>query len=726
MIIDTGAVTRLPWPNDMPDGWAMVNSPASIATRAAIILAWRAMPAEFRAMGMVFQGNANAIIRTGDLADILLAYPGFPVVNGAYAQGVYSGGIHGGTIMQTAGTNGNVFTHEWGHVVDFNWRIAYQGQAAGSYGLSANAINPGFTTLYATIQPGLSTGVYGKTNLTEWWAEFFDGYARRDMAKMSYDCEARDANGGYAINGSLTQQAWALFNGVIPFAGNSLTQPYSTVIQSSNAPLIQNGGAPWYISADVWGNPIPTSVRWQKSLDSGATWIDAGLSTAATQAISVTDTNGTNLTYRALATNTVVTDKQVMTYYCQVGSPGDATPNPYLWPGPVMTAGIGTTLTLTAGASLNPGLGLTVKWQKQVNGSGAWTDIAGATANTYSYAVVSTSNVDHYRVMFTNTYGTVTSVVPGDGTGTAVTVITLPYAGYSFGFEDATNGGWAIPASQPIYSQGISSSLAQVHTGANSLVISMSGSTTNGAESGVHKTLTGLTIGTSYSLTVWGLCPYNDAAVRLGVTGISTGSWTNLLSSYQKYTYNFIASATSHEMLIDVQNGDSGTSIWIDDIGLAQIADIPSTPYSYGFEPAGLYVLDSWLVSSASISAGFFAARRTAGAHHTGVAAMSCSNGSGTTDATASGPARTFTGLTIGNVYTFTAWVLGDGNTQTIAIGVTGIGKSAFADISSYTVWVQISYTFTATAKSHVLAFYNSSANGGNGSAFFMDDITVA
>jgi hypothetical protein len=68
------------------------------------------------------------------------------------------------------------------------------------------------------------------------------------------------------------------------------------------------------------------------------------------------------------------------------------------------TVNEGQTASFSASASGSPTP--TVQWQVSPNGT-TWTNIAGATANTYSFAAHSMDNGKHYRAVFTNAAGSV-------------------------------------------------------------------------------------------------------------------------------------------------------------------------------------------------------------------------------------------------------------------------------------------------------------------------------
>ena len=62
----------------------------------------------------------------------------------------------------------------------------------------------------------------------------------------------------------------------------------------------------------------------------------------------------------------------------------------------------------------------------------------------------------------------------------------------------------------------------------------------------------------------------------------------------------------------------------------------------------------------------------------------------------------TVSGLVVGREYTFSAWFRGNGGTGLYAVGVSGIGAGVPTGAPA-TTYVERTYTFVATATSHVL-----------------------
>ena len=88
---------------------------------------------------------------------------------------------------------------------------------------------------------------------------------------------------------------------------------------------------------------------------------------------------------------------------------------------------------------------------------------------------------------------------------------------------------------------------------------------------------------------------------------------------------------------------------------------------------------------------------------------------------------RTFSGLTVGRSYTFSAEVQSAASgTNSVKIVVTGVGESAPVNMpgSPSWPWVPISYTFTAEATSHTVVITGMLATGGFQS-YYIDEVTL-
>ena len=92
---------------------------------------------------------------------------------------------------------------------------------------------------------------------------------------------------------------------------------------------------------------------------------------------------------------------------------------------------------------------------------------------------------------------------------------------------------------------------------------------------------------------------------------------------------------------------------------------------------------------------------------------------------------RTVTGLTVGRVYTLTAWAGRSNSGKSATVGVTGMGTSAVVNgwVNNTFSWKKCTYTFTATATSHELVlngtYVGTGAAVGGVSPDYWDDVSL-
>jgi len=273
----------------------------------------------------------------------------------------------------------------------------------------------------------------------------------------------------------------------------------------------------------------------------------------------------------------------------------------------------------------------------------------------------------------------------------------------------------------------VSTGAAHPHTGSSAMSLT---SSLNGYWVGTEDTVSGLTVGRSYTFSAW----VDTSAtswlwdVGIGVDGL--GQSTTVSSSatgWEQLTYTFTATATSH-LLRTGANGSTTTSgpLYWDDLTLVQNAytdgsgtyaavtiassgyeaTVPSTPPTVGITPATSYSVVTVGTTNP----------------HTGTKAMALTS---SLNGYWVGASDTLTGLTVGRSYTASVWVdtTGTAYLWDIVIGVSGLGQSASAPSPS-TGYQQLTYTFTATATSHSLIL---GVNGMSTSSapVYWDDITI-
>lgn len=216
------------------------------------------------------------------------------------------------------------------------------------------------------------------------------------------------------------------------------------------------------------------------------------------------------------------------------------------------------------------------------------------TATATVYANTSAGSGTHTGAVGVTGIGTGTPVIPGSsGPASKVTVtytftatatshvvnlnstLTLSQAVNHF-WDDVTLtanlyvtntglDGWAANGSTLVFGVGAYTS----HGGSYAL------QWTKNTATAVVRTVTGLTIGRSYTFSAW-VRSSTVKSAQVGVTGIGNGTSTSLVANtYTQLTYTFTATATSHELRII--NVDTGAYLW-DDILLVRDAWVEHVP----------------------------------------------------------------------------------------------------------------------------------------------------
>jgi hypothetical protein len=231
-----------------------------------------------------------------------------------------------------------------------------------------------------------------------------------------------------------------LFQAVLTNPLGSVTSPVFTVVIDVPAtvttnPVSQtvNAGSTVTFTAAATGTPAPR-VQWQVSTDNGKHF--ENIPFANTNTLSFTAhayQNGDE--FRAAFTNPlgkVFTTAATLTV--------DFAPS-ITTPPANQTVAVGSQVTLTAAANANPAA--TVQWQVSTDGGTTFTDISGATSNSYTFTAPTTPGSSLYRAVFTNSLGTATTRAakvtydippsvtsnPASQTVTAGTVVTFTAAG---------------------------------------------------------------------------------------------------------------------------------------------------------------------------------------------------------------------------------------------------------------------------------------------------------
>jgi hypothetical protein len=171
-----------------------------------------------------------------------------------------------------------------------------------------------------------------------------------------------------------------------------------------------NQGEVVTLSPGTWtpssGANAPTfTYQWQRSADDGATWTNISGATATTYTLTGTDV-GKRVRVKVTGTNARAT---ASAYSAGTAVNAAGAPSLTLDLPPTLSVSALSSMTLTVAAT---GSGLTFTFQKSTNSGATWADVQASAAT--SYVVASVPSTDHgaqYRVVVSNTSGSVTSTV---------------------------------------------------------------------------------------------------------------------------------------------------------------------------------------------------------------------------------------------------------------------------------------------------------------------------
>ena len=201
-------------------------------------------------------------------------------------------------------------------------------------------------------------------------------------------------------------------SGTATTAVATLSVTISPLVTTQPVPVTAALGATYSFTAAASGNPVPT-VQWQRSNDAGLTWAPIGGATSTTYtATAVSGDNGAQ--FEAVFTN----GQGMATTAPATLSVSIA---PYIVSSPVsQTIDVGTPYTFMAVAYGLPAP--TAQWQRSNDNGLTWTDIPGATANSYPITAALGDNGAQFRAVFTNSAGTATKAVATLGVTTTTSL----------------------------------------------------------------------------------------------------------------------------------------------------------------------------------------------------------------------------------------------------------------------------------------------------------------
>lgn len=184
--------------------------------------------------------------------------------------------------------------------------------------------------------------------------------------------------------------------------GGSNPAPTPPTVLTNPVSLTVVAGASTSFTAAASGTPAPT-VQWQTSTDSGSTFTDVAGATAPTLTFTAASSQNANQ-FRAVFTNSSGTATTIAAVLTVTGTAPVITGNPSN-----QTAANGANVSFTASASGTPAP--LAQWQQSSNSGLTFSNVAGATASTYTFAPTLAQNGFQYRVVFTNGSGSATSTV---------------------------------------------------------------------------------------------------------------------------------------------------------------------------------------------------------------------------------------------------------------------------------------------------------------------------
>ncbi|MGO1049778.1 carbohydrate binding domain-containing protein [Crossiella sp. CA198] len=110
----------------------------------------------------------------------------------------------------------------------------------------------------------------------------------------------------------------------------------------------------------------------------------------------------------------------------------------------------------------------------------------------------------------------------------------------------------------------VAQSATRAHHGTKSLLVTWG---TGGTGPAAQITLLGLEVGTAYTATAWVWVAASSVAVRLGVSGIATGTASTTTGAWEQISYTWTATAVQHILqLTPATAATSGHQVWLDEV----------------------------------------------------------------------------------------------------------------------------------------------------------------
>jgi hypothetical protein len=294
--------------------------------------------------------------------------------------------------------------------------------------------NPQSTSVAANTSVTFTTSAVGSPTPTVQWQVSTDNAVTYSniagATTTSLTLTATTAMNGYKYRAVFTNSLGVAATSPATLTVSAVTGPAITANPTSQAVAT---GAMASFTASATG---ATSTQWQLSTNSGSTWTNIAGATAGTYTVTAAATM-TGYQYRALFTNasgSATTSAATLT----VGTPVAITANPVS-----KSATANAFVTFTAAATGSPAP--TVQWQVSSNNALTWTNIAGATATSYTVTATTAISGTQYRAVFTNAFGTAATspAVLSIAAGPAITVNPVSQSaivGQTISFTAAATG----------------------------------------------------------------------------------------------------------------------------------------------------------------------------------------------------------------------------------------------------------------------------------------------
>jgi sugar lactone lactonase YvrE len=303
--------------------------------------------------------------------------------------------------------SGNVYVSDTGNNRVQKWE-------SGPNGAPLVTVDPQSQIVVTGTDVSFSAGAIGSPLPTVQWQQSTDGGSTWSDVSGAMSSTYTITNVPLSDSGFRFR---AVFTNV---AGSAATDPATLTVSPPVAPTITTqptnqtvlSGTSVTFTAFASGAPTPT-MQWQQSADGGSTWSDVSGATSNPYSITNVPLSDNGFEFRAVFTN--VAGSATTNAATLIVNPPVA---PTITTQPTnqsVTVSSSANFTAAAGGAPTP----TVQWQESTDGGSTWSNISGATLNTYSIANVPLSdNGFEFRAVFTN--------VAGSATTNAATLIVNP------------------------------------------------------------------------------------------------------------------------------------------------------------------------------------------------------------------------------------------------------------------------------------------------------------